>query len=130
MMIHAIVYTHAIASMGYVTGTARDKKMSLPVAPLEYIYAQFEHVSGIHAPEGIQGVPITKLKILDCLIEQLSKMKRTQEPLPGPLSDAHIDGLIEKYEQQIYQSVKAGMAPTPYRQVPAVPRGMIFDLVA
>ncbi|MHB9292058.1 hypothetical protein Holit_01146 [Hollandina sp. SP2] len=127
-MIHAIV--HAVASIGYVTGTSRDKKMSLPVAPLEYIYAQFEHVSGIQAPEGMQRVPLTKLKILDCLIEQLSEMKNKKEPLQGPLTDAHIDVLIEQYEQQIYQSVKAGMAPTPYRQVPVVPGGMIFDLVA
>ncbi|MDR0628907.1 MAG: hypothetical protein LBG24_04590 [Treponema sp.] len=129
-MIHTIVQTNAIASIGYVTGTSRDEKMSLPVAPLQYIYAQFKHVSGVQAPEGVRGVPITKLKILDCLIEQLSEMKRKKEPLQGPLTDEHIDALIEKYERQIYQSMRAGMVPIPYQQVPVVPGGMIFELVA
>ncbi|MDR3114178.1 MAG: hypothetical protein LBU25_01500 [Treponema sp.] len=129
-MIHTVVHTNAIASTGYVIGKSRDEKMFLPVAPVQYIYAQFKHVSGVQAPEGVKGIPITKLKILDCLIEQLSERKHRKEPLPDLRSDEHIDALIEQYERQLYQSRRAGMVPLPYRQVPVVPGGMIVELVA
>ncbi|MDR2798075.1 MAG: hypothetical protein LBB80_07005 [Treponema sp.] len=129
-MIHTIVHTNAITNIGYVARTSRNEKISLPVAPLQYIYAQFKHVSGVQVPEGVQGVPITKLKILDCLIEQLGEMKKKKEPMQGLLTDEHIDALIEKYEQQIYQSMRSGMAPIPYREVPVVPSGLVFEMVA
>jgi hypothetical protein len=117
-------------SIGYATGTSRGEKMSLPVAPVQYIYAQFEHVSGVPAPEGIHGVPITKLKILDSLIDQLHEMKEKRNPVKGLFSDESIDTLIEKYEQQIRQSQRIGMVPIPYQYVPTAPVGVLFELVA
>jgi hypothetical protein len=113
-----------------MSGTSRGEKMSLPVVPVQYIYAQFEHVSGVPAPEGIQGVPITKLKILDSLIDQLNAMKEKRNPVKGMFSDEHLDALIEEYEQQIRQSQRIGMAPIPYQPVPTAPVGVLFELVA
>jgi hypothetical protein len=117
-------------SISYMPGTSRGKKMSLPVVPVQYIYAQFEHVSGVPAPEGIQGVPITKLKILDSLIDRLNEMKEKRNPVEGMLSDEHIDVLIEEYEQQIRQSQRIGLAPIPYQSIPTAPVGVLFELVA
>jgi hypothetical protein len=103
--------------------------MSLPVAPANYIYSQFKHVSGVPAPEGVRGVAVNKLKILDVLIEQLGKIKKRGEPTIGPMSEERIDALIEQYEAQIRQTRAVGLA-MPYKAVPTPPVGMLFDLAA
>jgi hypothetical protein len=100
--------------------------MSLPVAPALYIYSHFRHVSGTPAPEGARGVAISKLKILDVLIEQLSRIKK--EPLSAEaVSPERIDALIEQYEQQI-RSAQAASQALPVTPLP--PAGAVFNLVA
>jgi hypothetical protein len=101
--------------------------MSLPVSPSAYIYSHFKHVSGVPAPEGVKGVTISKLKILDTLIEQLSKMK--QQPRPyfgasGEDAEKHINALIEQYESQI-RAAQALQAP--YVSA-ASPSGVVLSL--
>jgi hypothetical protein len=104
--------------------------MSLPVAPALYIYSHFRHVSGVPAPEGTRGITINKLKILDVLIEQLSRIKNrgTVNP-PGTeaLSDERIDALIEQYEQQI-RSTQAASQAVSFSPMPQA--GAMFSLVA
>jgi hypothetical protein len=106
--------------------------MSLPVAPSNYIYSHFEHVSGVPAPEGVRGVAISKLKILDVLIEQLNQIKKNPQPAltsEGIISEDRIDALIEQYENQIRQA-RAASAAMPYIPSPAAPSGAVFSLVA
>jgi hypothetical protein len=107
--------------------------MSLPVAPSAYIYSHFRHVSGVPAPEGVQGVTISKLKILDTLIEQLARMKQQPEPSygpAGPISEEHINAMIEQYENQIRTAAAVSAAAetgVPYS--PAIPApGAVFSL--
>jgi hypothetical protein len=100
------------------------------VAPSAYIYSHFKHVSGVPAPEGVRGVNITKLKILDALIEQLGRIKKQGVKTPEALvSDDRIDALIEQYEGQI-RSARAAGAAMPYLRVPAGGGGALFNLVA
>jgi hypothetical protein len=125
MNIGAIPY-HAFPSVGYALSAARDGRMSVPVPPAVYIYSHFKHVSGVPAPEGTQGVNISKLKILDTMIEHLSTMKK--QPLSdfGALSENdenRINALIDQYQKQI----KAAQAVTPY--TPAAPlTGALFNI--
>jgi hypothetical protein len=107
--------------------------MSLPVAPSAYIYSHFRHVSGVPAPEGVRGVAISKLKILDTLIEQLARMKKQPEPSygpAGPVSEDRVNAMIEQYENQIRTaaaSARAAEAAVPYTSA-AAPPGALFNL--
>jgi hypothetical protein len=95
-----------------------------------YIYSHFRHVSGTPAPEGTRGVAISKLKILDVLIEQLSRVKKQGAEAPlsaGAVSDERIDALIEQYEQQIRSAQAASLA---LAFSPAPQTGAVFNLVA
>jgi hypothetical protein len=106
--------------------------MSLPVSSSNYIYSHFKHVSGVPAPEGVQGVSITRLKILDVLIEQLSQIKQRGDASlrpAGPMSDEQIDALIEQYEGQIRQAQAASVA-MPYKPAPAAPAGALFSFTS
>ena len=114
--------------------TAQSGKMSLPVDSSSLIYSHFQHVSGIPAPKGTQGVTISKLNLLDVLIEQLNQVKRTSSvPVARPVNMAEIpekslDSLIETYKNQVKQAKTASEA-MPYIQSPSAPSGVLFSII-
>jgi hypothetical protein len=104
--------------------------MSVPVSQGNYIYSHFKHVSGVPAPDGSRGVSISRLKILDVLIEQLAQIKKRPNPAPeSGLSDEQIDALIDQYQGQIRQA-QATASAMPYKSAPAIPAGTVVNLVA
>ncbi|MDR2552309.1 MAG: hypothetical protein LBD31_03970 [Treponema sp.] len=120
----------ALPTIGFAMRASSSGRMSLPVSPASYIYSHFRHVSGVPAPEGTRGVAITKLKILDVLIEQLAQIKKSPgSRLEGAPSDAEIDALISTYEGQI-KAARAANTVMPYAPAPQAPAGMLFSLVA
>lgn len=119
---------NAFPSIGYAISAATNGKMSLPVSPSQVIYAHFKHVSGTPAPEGTTGVNISKLKILNTLIEQLERMK-SQSSVKFSIIDEHdenrINALIDQYQKQI----KAAQSVSIY--TPAAPAtGALFNIAA
>jgi hypothetical protein len=127
MNIGAVPY-QAFPSFGYAITASSSGKTSLPVAPGMVIYSHFKHVSGTPAPEGTRGVNISRLKILDTLIEQLSKMKKQSFVNVGALDEAdekRINALIEQYQKQI-KAVQAASIYTP--AAPAT--GALFSISA
>jgi hypothetical protein len=130
-MVSGILRASAFPTIGYAINASAGGKMSLPVAPSAYIYSHFRHVSGVPAPEGTKGVAISKLKILDVLIEQLARIKKkpdTALTADAP-SDEQIDVLIEHYESQI-RAAQAANAAMPYKPAPPTATGAVFNLVA
>jgi len=124
-----VIPHQAFPSIGYaISASSHSGRASLPVAPGMVIYSHFKHVSGTPAPEGTQGVNITKLQILDTLIEQLSKMKNQPIMDFGNLDgtdEKRINSLIEQYQQQIKTTQTMGIyAPT----APAT--GILFNITA
>jgi hypothetical protein len=132
-MNRGILSATVMPSIGYamsVGSSALGGRMSLPVSPAMYIYSHFRHVSGVPAPEGAQGIPISKLKILDVLIEQLSRIKKqgaANFPSAETMSDEQINALIDQYEQQIRSSQAASRAAS-FAVMPQ--SGLMFNLVA
>jgi hypothetical protein len=115
-------------SIGYALSSTGDGRMSLPVAPGQVIYSYFKHVSGTPAPEGTTGVNISKLKILNTLIDQLERIKSQPMADLGTLdenNEQRINALIEQYHQQI----KATQNISLY--TPAAPgTGLLFNIAA
>jgi hypothetical protein len=129
-MVRGLIPSNSIPSIGYAISASQSGKMSLPVAPASLIYSHFEHVSGVPAPEGSRGVTISKLKILDVLIDQLTQIKKQGSLTLGtPVSEEHIDAMIENYKNQIRQA-RAASAAMPYLPSPSAQGGMVFSLSA
>jgi hypothetical protein len=108
--------------------------MSLPVSHANYIYSHFRHVSGTLAPDGVRGVPINRMKMLDVLIDRLAQLKKQAGTgtTTLPVSEDQVDALIEQYEQQIRQvsASQTAAITIPYQSVPTTQPGAIFNLVA
>jgi hypothetical protein len=118
-------------SLIYPVSAQHGSKMSLPVSEASYIYSQFRHVSGVPAPEGVRGVAVTKLKILDVLIEQLGEIKKKPDIDINGInpSDERVDSLIKQYEGQI-KAARAANTVMPYAPAPSAPAGALFSLTA
>ena len=113
----------------YAINASQSGKAFLPVSPSSYIYAHFKHISGTPAPEGVQGVNINKLKIIDTLIEQLSKMKKEPEPLmdlSGQNEEKRVNALINQYHNQI-RNTQLASANNPFAAA-APPVGALFNI--
>jgi hypothetical protein len=99
-------------------------RAQVPVQPSNYLYAHFKHVSGFPAPEGVAGVPVNKLKILDAIIERLSQVRKNAVSSPeqaGFKDEKQLDALIMEYQKQLSTAIShAGAAAyTANAQIPA-----------
>ncbi len=130
-MLRGISASYSLSpNLGYAISISGNGRTSIPVSPANYIYSHFKHVSGTPAPEGMQGVSLSKLKVLDVMIERLSKMKQQPEMNTSQgkeMSDKQIDALIETYENQIKQA-QAASAAMPYKASPDISTGMLFNI--
>jgi hypothetical protein len=138
MNIGSIASYHAFPTIEYAINASQSSvsqgvKASLPVAPSAAIYAHFKHISGVPAPDGVQGININKLKIIDTLIEQISKLKKQPDfldvqpltDISGPSDEKRINALIDKFQNQVRQAVSAN---SPYAPSAAPLTGAIFSI--
>ena len=116
-------------SIGYAISASQNGRVSLPVSPSSYIYSHFNHVSGVPASEGENGVSISRLKIIDTLIEQISRMRGQPEPLfdySEQGNDDRINALIDQYHDQM-RNIQAANANNPYASVAPL-LGAVFSI--
>lgn len=104
-------------------------KMSLPVDSSSLVYSNFEHVSGIPAPKGTAGISISKLNLLDVLINRIDQINSNGASLAPGLKDGSIDSVIENLADQIRQA-ETNNASMPYLPTPNAQPGALFSLIA
>ena len=102
-------------------------KMSLPVDSSSLLYSHFEHVSGIAAPKGTQGVAISRLNLLDVLITQINRINRNGASLAPGLKDNSIDSVFENLVSQVRQAEDKKSA-MPYFPSSNAQPGAVFSL--
>ena len=119
----------AFPSIGYAISISESGRLSLPVSSSAYIYSQFKNVSGVPAPDGVGGVNINKLAIIDTLIEQISRMKKQPDPFIASEeqdSENRVNAMISQYQDQI-RNIQTASAGNPY--APAAPFvGAVFSI--
>lgn len=115
----------------HISSSGACGKLFVPVSPSAVIYAQFNHISGIAAPKGQSGVSISKIQILNAMIENLSRIKGVQNTPKKTvhITEAQADALIQNYQKQIAQSVQASQ--TQFMLSGAMPQaGSLFSVNA
>ena len=117
----------SISTLSYIQ--SNSGKMSLPVDSSSLIYSHFKHVSGTLAPDGTDGVSISKLNLLDVLIGQLNQLKKSPQAQIQANPFEGVDSLIESYRSKISQ-LKAANASSPYMPSPDAQSGALFSLLS
>jgi hypothetical protein len=111
---------------------AGSGKLFVPVQPSMVIHAQFDHVSGVPATPGQGGVSVSKIQILNTLIDQLVSLK--QEPASTktlqPTNDSDVGELIRAYQDKLQTTLKAS-ASNRFLLPGATPQaGQLFSIQA
>ena len=117
-----------LSNFSYSSSTiaAAAGKMYVPVSKSALLYSHFDHVSGVAAGNGQNGVSISKLRILNSLIERVSAIKNEPAKTLKEVSPDQADALIQNYQKQLQQALQ-----TPYILNGAQPQaGDIFSLLA
>ncbi len=117
-----------LASFSYSNSSivAAAGKMYVPVSKSALLYSHFDHVSGVAAGNGQNGVSISKLRILNSLIERVSAIKNEPAKPVKDISPDQVEALIQNYQKQLQQALQ-----TPYILNGAQPlAGDIFSLLA
>ncbi len=118
---------HSMVSSGVGTG-----KLYVTVKPSQVLYSQFEHVSGVASSNNNSGVSVTKIQILNSLIERLAKLKSDplKQDMPGDLSDDQLDAMINDYQNQITTAVQTAKANPFALTGLSAGTGQLFNMVA
>ena len=120
---------NAYSYNGIVSGGG--SKLYVPVKPAYVIYAQFDHVSGVAAKGNQKSVSVSKIQILNSLLNQLISMKKApQTKMPENMTNDQLDALIHNAQSNIKAAVQTAEI-TGYGLAGAAPQtGVMFSAQA
>lgn len=121
----------AVLMNSLYSATQNAGKLYVPVSSSALIYSHFDHVSGVKAKNGQNGISISKIRILNTLIDHLSSLQsKPTFDSKKLISSENIDSLIENYQTQIKQIVTASQT-APYGLAGKLPEsGILFSFDA
>ena len=90
------------------------------------MYSHFEHVSGVAAGSGQNGVSINRLRILNSLIERVSALKNEKPATVKSLGSNEIEKMIQAYQKEMKAAMKNTYALSGARPLP----GELFSIQA
>lgn len=136
-MISATAVNNSIQSVSYNSISSGMKngtdKVYVPVKPSNVVYTQFDYVSGVAAKPNQAGVTVSKVQILNSLIDQLVSMKaypKIDSSKDFPLDDKRIDVLIDSFQTKLQTTIQTAQA-TGYGLAGATPEpGILFTVDA
>jgi hypothetical protein len=112
-------------------------RIALPVSG--GVYARLKHVQGVPAQTGDGGFSISKLRMIDILVDHLVQLKgrsgetqldfRNQASASMAASD-DMDALIAQYAAEVASKLRAAEAISPSVTSGLAQPGMLFSLVA
>ncbi len=101
-------------------------KLYVPVNKTALLYSHFEHVSGVAAGSGQNGVSINRLRILNSLIERVSALKNEKPATVKSLGSNEIEKMIQAYQKEMKTAMKNTYALSGARPLP----GELFSIQA
>ncbi len=108
-------------------------KLYVPVNPASVIYSQFDHISGVASSIPEHGVSVSKIQILNSLLNQLISMRnqpKAEFSDNSNLSDDQMESLIQNYQSQIQNEIEKSHL-TGYGLAGVQPQtGQLLDLTA
>jgi hypothetical protein len=123
----------AITALRYAQSDGVD--LIMPVRPAQQVFANFRHIQVLPDFRLQDGVPLYKLKILDALIDSLSRADGTGGGAAvigaagkrAAVTAASVDKTIES----LFDGIRTGKAGTPSYRAGFLPEpGAFIDLVA
>lgn len=104
-IINAVKTTSITPNINQIISNSRT---TVHVRPLYSVYARFKHFNSIPSRDKGSQVPVTKLRILDNLIERIVKLRgKESNPDIKKLDKSEIDPMIKSLQQELRSSLLA-----------------------
>lgn len=90
-----------------VASPVENERLALPVDRSVVMYSRLKHVHGVPSPDRANGMPLSKLRALDNLIDRLVSL-RNDRPAPvsvNKLAPADLDDAIRSMQRSIHNAV-------------------------
>ncbi len=108
-MVRGITQPNVFELTRLVTRHETAGKLSLPVDSAVLLYSRFKYVRGMPSAATPGGLPLSKLRALDNLIDRLIRL-RGKQPIVKNVDDLateEIDGLIQQYRRGVHRAITA-----------------------
>lgn len=93
-------------------------KLYVPVNKSALLYSHFEHVSGVAAKANQNGVSISRLRILNSLIDRVSAINNQKSEPINSIDSNQAEKMIAVYQKQMESAMKNSYALSGARPVP------------
>lgn len=106
MVVQAPVSTNVL-QVSLAADRYTGEQLTLPVDPSVYLYARFKHVRGVPAMGKEKGLPLSRLRALDSLIDRLISLKGNEDyrsDFTG-LSRVELDFLEQRYQRELHAAL-------------------------
>lgn len=119
-----------ISSLQISRFTRSGHRMSVPVRPSQTVFAQYRHISGTPASTGQNTVPLSRVRLLNSLIDNLKKMKKdpAYRPELAKTSPERADALIQQYASELHMAMKS--TPEAFGTLGGSSAGLVFNISA
>ena len=94
------------------------------------MYTRLKHVQGVPSQIAGAGYSVSKLQMIDLLVERLVQVKGQPMESPTPSSDAEADAMVMDYAQQISHALSSANSLAQSFSVGLAEPGLILNLVA
>ena len=114
MAIQGVSVSKSLNVTNLIRAQYSSGRISLPVNRNQSLYARFKHIWGFPAVNQEEGFSLSKLRVLDNLIERLNNFQGGNKKILQftEISSGAVDSLIAQYEQQLHHL--AVETPIPY----------------
>ena len=104
-MIRGITSVQTFLNPSVMTAN-RVGRRTVPVRPLQSVYASFKHVVGVPSRAPGSQVPLGKLRVLDNLIDRLINA-RGHKGETIAVTQENVDPLIDQLKSELHNAVRA-----------------------
>lgn len=94
------------------------------------LYIRFKHIRGIPAQTAGGGYSVSKLQMIDLLVERLIQLKGNSAAAFSRRGEADQDAKISEYAAELAQSLRVADSISPSVTAGIVEPGLLFSLVA
>lgn len=94
------------------------------------MYTRLKHVQGVPAQTAGAGYSVSKLRMIDLLVERLVQLKGQPMESPTPRSDAEADAMVVQFAQQISETLSSASPLAQSFSVGLAETGLVLNLVA
>jgi hypothetical protein len=102
-------------------------KISLPVDG--GLYARLKHVQGVPS-QSSGGYSLSKLQMIDIMIERLVRLRGEDVPVTAPADDAEAGALIQSLAKDLHAAIRSVDTAGGSFAGGLLESGLLFDLVA